>query len=82
MPSSTSSASRTGAAIVSLGQVAVGIAHEVNNPLTIILGSANIIQKLVDQDPIPRDEVRMLTDKMIANIGRIFRTIRSLKSLS
>ncbi len=53
-----------------------------NNPLTIILGSANIIQKLVDQDPIPRDEVRMLTDKMIANIGRIFRTIRSLKSLS
>jgi C4-dicarboxylate-specific signal transduction histidine kinase len=62
--------------------MAAGIAHEVNNPLTIIQGSANVIRKLVEADPINRETLRLLSSKLIDTTNRISKTIRSLKSLS
>jgi signal transduction histidine kinase len=70
------------AKLASLGEMAAGIAHEVNNPLTIILGSANIMKKIVGEDPLDRDLLEKLANKMVETIGRISKTIRSLKTLS
>lgn len=68
--------------LASLGEMAAGIAHEVNNPLTIILGSANIMKKMVSQEIIDRPMIINLADKMVETTGRISKTIKSLKALS
>lgn len=70
------------AKLASLGEMAAGIAHEINNPLAIIQGSASVMQKLVDIEPLDRDSLKLLTSKMIETTNRISKTIKSLKSLS
>lgn len=70
------------AKLASLGEMAASIAHEVNNPLAIIEGSAALIQKLVDETPIDTENVKILTTKMVDTSERISKTIRSLKNLS
>lgn len=70
------------AKLASLGEMAAGIAHEINNPLTIIQGSASVIQKLVDIEPLDKETVKVLTGKLIQTSDRISKIIRSLKSLS
>lgn len=70
------------AKLASLGEMAAGIAHEVNNPLTIIQGAANIVQRLIEQNPVDIESVKNLTTKIIETSGRISKTVKSLKALS
>lgn len=70
------------AKLASLGEMAASIAHEVNNPLTIIQGSASIIQELVDKEPMDKENIKFLTSKMVETTERISKTIKSLKALS
>ncbi|MBA2405973.1 MAG: GHKL domain-containing protein [Bdellovibrionales bacterium] len=70
------------AKLASLGEMAAGIAHEINNPLTIIQGSASVIQKLIDQDPMDKETIKTLGQKLIQTSERISKTIKSLKNLS
>lgn len=70
------------AKLASLGEMAAGIAHEINNPLTIIQGSASVIAKLVEQEPMDVDTIKLLTSKLNQTSERISKTIRSLKTLS
>lgn len=74
--------SQYSAKLASLGEIAAGIAHEINNPLTIIQGSSSILQELVNQEPMNIDMVKSHSNKMIETTERISKTIDSLRALS
>jgi signal transduction histidine kinase/Na+-transporting methylmalonyl-CoA/oxaloacetate decarboxylase gamma subunit len=69
------------AKLSSLGEMASGIAHEINNPLTIISSLAMTLKKpkSVEKADIKLNES---LDKMILTVERIAKIIRGLRSFS
>lgn len=63
--------------LASLGEMAGGISHEINNPLTIINGMAAILNKN-ESDP----EKTKRIEKIIASADRIAKIVKSMKALS
>lgn len=68
--------------LATIGKMAAGVAHEVNNPLAIIQGSASIIAGLVNEDPIDRKNLKLFSEKIVVTSERIAQIVRSLRSLS
>ncbi|MCX6118401.1 MAG: ATP-binding protein [Proteobacteria bacterium] len=65
---STQELAKTSARLAEIGILTSGVAHEINNPLTIILGSAMMIEKLLQEDP--------------ANLPRSLRCVNQIKNSS
>jgi len=66
--------------MASLGEVAAGIAHEINNPLTEIVGNIWHLRSLQTQTEIPRetlDPALEVIDKMSKRIAEIIKGMRS-----
>jgi signal transduction histidine kinase len=70
------------AKLASIGELAGGIAHEINNPLTIISGSVNKMKKLYQVDKLTDEEFDYNIQRIIGTIRRITRIINSLRKLS
>lgn len=68
--------------LASLGEFSASIAHEINNPLTIIEGATNLIKILLREEPIDRYALDKSADKVILTTQRIARIIKSLRMLS
>lgn len=72
--------------LAALGEMATGIAHEINGPLTVILGSAELIKTIALQNDIETDLDRTAllkySDNINRNLVRIQNIVRSLKSYS
>ncbi len=49
--------------LASMGQLAAGIAHEVNNPLGILLLQANILLEEIDQTEPMADDLKLIVDQ-------------------
>ncbi|MBS1968916.1 MAG: CHASE domain-containing protein [Bdellovibrionales bacterium] len=66
----------------SLGQMASGMAHEINNPLAIISGKAQQLEFLVGQQPLNIEKAQQHILAINSNVERIAKIIRGLRSIA
>lgn len=68
--------------MASLGEMAGGIAHEINNPLTIILNRANLLRFKVEKGSCSQKVIIEELLKIEKTVERISRIIKGLRALS
>lgn len=64
--------------LAALGEIAGGVAHEINNPLAIISGNADTMKEALQSPDFDRDLLVKKADKIIATTQRIARITRGL----
>lgn len=70
------------ARLASLGEMAGGIAHEVNTPLAIILASSELLQLAAQREPVAIDKIIKQVERIILTTNRISIIIKGLRSLA
>jgi len=69
--------------MASLGEMASGIAHEINQPLnTISLVMDNVLYEIANNKNIPQDYLKKKSDKIFENITRIRNIIDHVRAFS
>ena len=61
-----------------LGEMSAGVAHEINNPLSIILGKAELLKEMVNAGNLDPAKVRTIAEKIETTSERIAKIIKSL----
>jgi PAS domain S-box-containing protein len=64
----------------SLAEMSTGIAHEINNPLTILGGSIEIVKRMILADKFSKENVLEYFESMVSNIYRISSIIKGLNT--
>lgn len=65
-----------------LGEMAGGIAHEINNPLAIVQGTTEVVSKIVESGAIEPEVVIGYMNRMRKAVVRISSVVRSLQSFA
>lgn len=68
--------------LVALGTMASGIGHEINNPLTIVRASLDILQSLPPETELANEKVRNTFKKVIAATDRAAEIIAGIRGFS
>lgn len=67
--------------LATLGEMAAGIAHEINNPLAVIGGYLSMLRKNLGQKGMGQDvEINRRIDSVESMVGRIAKIVRGLRS--
>ncbi len=72
----------TSAKLSSLGEMAGGVAHEINNPLAIITSRIKILEKKIATNEIDLQDIAPELSKIDKTVMRIAKIVRGLKSFS
>ena len=70
------------ARLASLGEMAGGIAHEVNNPLQVIIGHSSLMMTRLERGVVDKDEVLKAFEKITSTADRIARIVKGLKTVA
>lgn len=70
------------AKLTSLGEMASGIAHEINNPLAVILARSSLMRKQIDRNQYDPEVFKENLQKINITVDRIAKIIKGLKSFS
>lgn len=65
-----------------LGRMASGIAHEINNPLTIVYGQTSALKKLAEEEVVEKSKIIPIANSMEKMCERIVRIINGLRTFS
>lgn len=65
-----------------LGRMASGIAHEINNPLTIVYGQTSALKKLAEEEIVEKSKIVTIANSMEKMCERIVRIINGLRTFS
>ena len=68
--------------MVSIAEFAAGIAHEINNPLTIIRAKNYSLSKKNDKGLVTKEDIEKCTSMTLQTVDRISRIINGLRSIS
>ncbi len=68
--------------MASLGEMAGGIAHEINNPLSVILMNSEIISDMLQEEDINREFLQKTTGLITLTAKRISKIVQGLKKFS
>ena len=68
--------------MASLGEMAGGVAHEINNPLAVIRSTADLLYRLEKREPLPPDQICLQLERITATCDRIARIIKGLRAFS
>lgn len=65
-----------------LGEMSGGVAHEINNPLTVIQARAFQLQQLAESTPIDPEKIMTAAESISKTADKIARIVRSLRSFA
>jgi signal transduction histidine kinase len=68
--------------LATMGEMASGIAHEINNLLTVAISQSNRLLKKIDEGSVSQDEVRQRLEKQLHNLKLISGVVKGIKTLS
>ncbi len=67
--------------VLTMGELAAAMAHELNQPLTAIVANAEAINDMLDDPEIDSDEVKAVLSDIVADGVRAGETVRRVKAL-
>jgi signal transduction histidine kinase len=70
------------AKLSSVGEMAAGIAHEIKNPLTIILGNLTLLQREINSNNLNPEKLKTRLNNLIDTANRISQIISSMLRLT
>ncbi|WP_408096263.1 ATP-binding protein [Peredibacter sp. HCB2-198] len=70
------------ARLASLGEMASGIAHEINNPLSVIQTQADFLKLKLNKGSLTEEAINQGLDKIIETCGRIVKIIKGFRTFS
>lgn len=68
--------------LIALGEMAGGMAHEINNPITIILGNCNFLSQILQKTPFDLPKASERLSKIQSTAERIAKIIRGLLNIA
>lgn len=68
--------------LVNLGEMASGIAHEINNPIAIAQGTASILINQIEKGKVNNPEIIRKLEKIMISHERVIEVIKGMKSFS